>query len=123
EARVIGLEFQIRPLDITDLARVRQAEEALHLKDIAIRYAQLLADLALERPRHGTLDLEADHLPAPALAQRGFEFHHEVSRLVVNFDFAVTDHAEGACPHDLMARKHLVEEELHQRIDGHDLSP
>ena len=74
-------------------------------------------------PRHLLLDLEADHLPAAALPQRGLELDHEVGRFVVDFDFAVADDAEGARADDVVAGEHLVEEEVDQRVDGHDLDP
>ena len=67
--------------------------------------AQLVGDLAPQRARHLLFDLEPDHLAAPALAQRRFELDHQIRGLVVDFDFAVADDAEGAGAGHLVARE------------------
>src|SRR5690606_604949 len=56
EAGEIGRELQVRPVHVADLAGICQAEKAMNLKDIGLLDAELLPDLALQGPRHGTLD-------------------------------------------------------------------
>ena len=116
----IGRKLEVRPLDITNLARISEAEEPLNLKHVCVLDAHLLTDLALKGTWHGTFDFEADHLPPTTLAQRRLELHHQVGRFVVDFDFAVANDAERTRTDDLVAREHLVEEELDQSVDGHD---
>ena len=122
-ARYVGLELQVRPVDLANLGGVGEAEKALDLEGVGGGRAQPLRDLAAQRARHLLFDLEPDHLTAPPLAQRRLVFDHEVRGLVVDFDFAVADDAEGAGAGDLVAGKHLVQEQVDQRVDGHDLDP
>ncbi len=121
EAGVIGRELEIRAVDVANLAGVGEPEEPMHLENLDFLDPELLGNLALERARHRAFDFQPDHLPAPTLAQRRFKLHHQIGGFVVDFDFAVADHPERARPDHFVPGEHLVEEQLHQRIDGDDL--
>src|SRR6185312_6979562 len=99
---LIGGKLQIRPVDVADFGRVREAEEALDLEGVFGRRVEALGNLPAQGPWHPLFDLEPDHLPAPPLPQRRLELDHEIRRLVIDFDFAVADDPERARADDLV---------------------
>ncbi len=111
EARIVGLELEVRPVDADELAELVERQHAVDQEDLVVAHAELAGDEVAQLLRHGGVDLETDDLAeAPAL-QRGLELAHQVLGLFLDFEVAVADDAETALPLHLVAREQPADEQ------------
>ena len=99
EARIVGLELQVRAVDPDDLGQLVQREHALHQEDRVRGDLQLVRHEAAQILRHPGLDLEADHDAAAALLQGGLEVEDEILGLLLDLEVGIAhDAGTRRCP-------------------------
>ena len=103
EARVVGLESQVRPVDADDLAEVVQRQQAVNREALVGGGAEFVGDEQAQLLRHAGVDLQPDDRAAPPPLQRALEEEHEVLRFLLDFEVRVADDAEHALPVHLVA--------------------
>ena len=97
EARVVGLELEVGPVESDELRELVQGQHALDDEDA--RPAAISSSSATKWRRSSGiagLDLEADHGAAAALLERRLEEAHEVLGLFLDLDVRVADDPEAA---------------------------
>ena len=116
EARDVGLELEIGPVDADQLRQVVDAEHARHDVHLVVGDRERPLHQEAQRFRHAVLDLEPDHRAAPALLQRPLEEADEVLRLFLDFDVRVADEAERALAAHLVAGEEPRDEQARPRL-------
>ena len=111
EARTVGQELQIGPIDGDELRQVIDADHAWDDVHLVVRDGERALHQLAHRFRHVLLDLQPDHQAATAALQRAFEEADEVLRLFLHLDVGVADEPESALSAHLVAREEPGDEE------------
>ena len=96
KARRIGLELQVRAIDVHELRHGFDAEHARNDLHLRVGDRERVLHQRAQRLRHPLLDLEPDHKAAPSLLQRTLEETDEILRLFLHLDVGIADQPEGA---------------------------
>ena len=116
-ARRVGLEFQIRAVEIGDLAHLVECKHAVHGEHAVVGNCERALHEAPQFDRHSRLDVEPDHRTAPPPFERGFEQPHQVFGFFENFDFGVAGDAERAEAFYGVTREQLGDEQAGDAFD------
>ena len=98
KARIVGHEFQVRPVDRDELRQLVERQHAVDQEHLVVRDAERALHEGAQLRRHRGIDLEPDHRAAAAALQRGLEQPHQILGLFLDFDVGVADDAEAALP-------------------------
>ena len=115
EARIEGLELQVRPVERDELATVRSSPACPRLEHRPVADFELLGDEQAQVLGHRRLDLDADHGAEAALLERRLEHADQILGLFLDLDVGVADHAEHALP------LHRIAGEQAARMEDDDL--
>jgi hypothetical protein len=112
----VGLEFQVRPLQIDDLGQVVERQQTFGQEDLRVVHIQGIGNELEQGRRCRVLYFQTDHRSAPAAFQGAFEQAHQIFGLLLDFQVTVPDDPEGAFAADLVAREQPVDETDRQPV-------
>ncbi len=118
EARRVGREFEVGPIDLDQLAKVGDADEPGAFRDQRGIRGEALADHRFQVGRRVGGELEPDDPPAAAALDRAAEVADQILGLLLHLDVAVADQPERAGADLLEAREKLVEMRPDRILDG-----
>ena len=117
-ARVIGFEFQFRARHVDDLGKAVHRQQAARFHHQGVVQSQLVAQQLFGGGIEIILQLQHDHLAAPAPLDCRAEIAHQVFGVFLDFHVAVAQHAERARTLDAKAGKHRGGIAAHQFLDA-----
>ena len=115
EARIIGLELEIGPVDVHEFGEFVQSEHAIEHEDLIGHNVELCSDEIAHTFRHEAVELEPDDGAAATPLQRAFEQQDEIFRLFLDFEIAVTNDAE----HPRAAHRITGKQRRYEHVDEH----
>ena len=118
EARRVGREFELGPVDGDELGEVVQGEHAVDHEDLVAGDGERRGDQRAQILRHRRLELEPDHRAAAAAFQRALEEAHEVLGLFLDLDVRVADDAERPLPLDHVAGEEPGDEQRDRLVEA-----
>ena len=123
EARRIGLELQVRPLDRDKLLEIVDGEHAGDDVDLVVGDGERALHHGAQRVGHRLLDLQPDHHAAAAPLQRALEEADEILRLLLDLDVRVADEPERALAAHLIAGEQTRDEQADRVLKHHEAEP
>ena len=109
-ARRIRHEFEIRPMQVGDLAHLVEREHTVDAEHAVVGGAERPLHEAAQLHGHGRFDVEADHDAAAAALERGLEHPHQIFGFFQDLDFGVAGDAERAEALHRITGKQLADE-------------
>ena len=120
EARIVGLELELRPVEPDDLGQFVQGQHAIEHEGLVGHHADLLGDERTQRGRHQAVVFEPDHRSTSTPLESGLEEEDEIFGLFLDFEIAVADHAERARSLQQVAGEQRLGEEPDQCFERNE---
>ena len=117
EARIVGHEFEVGPVDRHELVELAQRQHAVDQEHLVVGDRERALHGLAQLDRHGGLDLEADDRAAAAPLEHALELADQVLGLFLDFDLGVADDPEGALPFDRVAGKEARNEQAGRLLE------
>ena len=95
-ARNVGRELEVGPVQPRQLRQLVHRQHAIDQEHFVVGGRKSALHEQAQFLRHLRVDLEPDHRSAAPALQRGLEQADQILGLFLDFDFGVTDDAEGA---------------------------
>ena len=119
-ARIIGHEFEIRPVEAHELRELVERQDAVDQKNLVVAARHGALHESSQLRRHCRYELEPDDCSAPAPLEHRLELAHQVLGLFLDLDLGIADDAEGALPLDRIAGKQPADEETRHLLERDD---
>ncbi len=111
KTRIVGYEFQIRPIKIHDLLEIVERQDTVDQKYLVVRHCKGALHEAAQLRRCRRLDFESDHRTAPPALKHGLKQPHQIFRFFLDFNIRIADHAECALALHRVTREQAADEQ------------